>query len=135
MAYLILILAAIVLLLGFVFALQYEASHGVRFFAPRRAALDEAVLRVRFVVTHVDLAAFLAEETRRIAAIAGHAIVTTTLQAVRATERFLTRMVRHLRARTEGVDTPTESSREFVKTLSDFKETLKTSYPGAPEIE
>jgi len=135
MAYLFLILIAIVLLSGFILALQYEASHGVRFFAPRRAALDETVERVRFIVTHVDLAAFLADETRRLATIAGHAVVTTTLQAVRATERLLTRLVRHLRTQTETAEAPHESAREFVKTLSDFKETLKTSYPGVPEIE
>jgi hypothetical protein len=135
MAYLVLMFIAIVLLLSFIFALEYEASHGVRFFAPRRAALDETVLRIRFIVTHVDLAAFLAEEARHIVTVAGHAIVAISLKAVRAAERLLTRMVRHLRTRTENAEVPHENAREFVKTLSDFKDTLKTSYPGAPEIE
>jgi hypothetical protein len=135
MFYLILVTTSILLLAGFVFVTQYEAAQGVRFFAARREALDSFVEQAHFVLTHVDFGAFVLEETKHVSTIIGHTIVTLTLRAVRAVERLLTRMVRSLRMRTETTEPPHESAREFVKTLSDFKETLKTSYPGVPEIE
>jgi hypothetical protein len=135
MLYLLSILVSSLLLAGFVALTRYETEHGVRYFGARRATLDEAVERIQFIVEHVDLAAFLREEVKRVVTIAGHAIVNVSLQAVRSVERVLTRLVRHLRTQHDTAAAPHESSREFVRTLSDFKDTLKTSYPAIPEVE
>lgn len=135
MVYLLLISFSALLLLGFIALAQYETTHGVRYFAARRSMLDETVERAQFIVEHVDLAAFAREEIRRAGTIVGHAIVNVSLQAVRSVERVLTRLVRYLRTQHESVAVPHESTREFVRTLSDFKDTLKTSYPAMPEVE
>lgn len=134
MMYLTLILTTIALLAAFMSLVQYEEEHGVRFFAPKRSELDGFVERAEFIVEHVDLAAFVREEVRRAGTIAGHSVVTVSLQAVRAVERLLTRLVRYLRTRNESIAEPQESTREFVRTLADFKDTLKTTYP-ASELE
>lgn len=135
MFHLLLILTPLALLTGFVALVQYETRTGVRFFAPRRDALDTAVERIQFIVEHVDLAAFAAEEIRHVGTVISHALVTVSLRAVRSVERLLTRLVRYLRAKSESTEPPHETAREFVRTLSDFKDTLKTSYPGVPEIK
>jgi len=135
MSYLILILTSLALLTGFVALVQYETRTGIRFFASRRDALDAGVERIQFIVEHVDLAAFAAEEIRHAGTVVSHAVVTVSLQAVRSVERLLTRLVRYLRAKSESTEPPHETAREFVRTLSDFKDTLKTSYPGVPEIK
>ena len=95
---------------------------------------DGFVLRMYFIVEHVDLAAFLKEESVRLAHQAGHDLAHGSLQSVRAVERFLTRIVRHLRAERAGRLEPKEASREFVKTLSDFKGTLRTTRPEMPGV-
>lgn len=132
MAALILILLAIALLVGFVALTAYETEHGTRFFEAQRAQLDRHVERIVFIIEHVDFAAFLRDEVRHFAHRVGHAIVHLSLQAVRAAERLLTRLVRSFRAREATTAAPRESTRAFVKTLSDFKEQLKT--PEVPEI-
>lgn len=134
MTYLLLILISFALLAGFLLLIQYEESHTIRFFADKRSKLDTAVERAQFIVEHVDLAAFVREELRRAGTILGHAVVNLSLQAVRAVERLLTRLVRHLRTRDESMSMPQETTREFVKTLADFKGTLKSAHP-VPEIE
>lgn len=135
MTYLIIVLITLVLLIGFVLLTQYEAQHGVRFFGTRRAKLDAAVERIEFIVEHVDLAAFVQEEVRHAGTRLGHALVNLSLQAVRSVERLLTRLVRYLRMRQDGNIAPRETAREFVKTLSEFKDTLKAAHPGVPEIQ
>ena len=55
MAYLIFILIAAVLLVGFFFLSDYETRRGTRVFARERAHLDEQVERVEFVLANVDL--------------------------------------------------------------------------------
>jgi hypothetical protein len=135
MLYLILILCSVTLLTGFVLLVRYEEQHAVRFFAPKRSEFDVLIERMQFIIQHVDLAAFLQEELRRALTALGHAVVNVSLQAVRSVERLLTRLVRHLRTRSENAEAPLESTREFVKTLSDFKDTLKTSYPAMPEAK
>ena len=132
MAHLAAILVATVLLAGFVALTRYETRRGERFFAEKRAELDAAIERAEFIMAYVDLPAFARDEVRRATARAGHAIAHLSLQAVRAAERLLTRAVRHLRARTENVAAPRENAREFVRTLSDFKENLKA--PEVPEV-
>ncbi len=135
MLYFIFIALSLILLAGFIALTQYESSHGVRFFAPQRASFDGAIERAQFIIEHVDLAAFIQEELRRASTNVGHEVVTLSLQAVRSVERLLTRLVRHLRTKNESANVPHESTREFVRTLSDFKDTLKTNYPATPEIE
>ena len=134
MAYLIFILVTLALLVGFFILSDYETRHGSRFFALERAHLDGKVEQVEFILTNVDLAAFLREEVRSIAKHAVHKVVHFSLQAVRAVERVLTRLTRHLRSQRAVDITPRENAREFVKTLSDFKDQLKETSPEIPDI-
>ncbi len=134
MTYLVSVLIATGFLGGFVALSDYETRRGMRFLAPFRAQLDRDVERIAFILARVDFGAFLLEEMRRMATHSGHAIVHVSLQAVRAAERLLTRLVRYFRTR-HAVDTaPRESMREYVKTLSDFKDHLKTTHPEIPDI-
>ena len=134
MGYLIFILATLALLFGFFALTWYEAQRGTRFFAAPRARLDRNIEQIEFILTHVDLNAFLRAETRRIGARIGHDGAHLSLQAVRAAERLLTRVVRRLRAQHSVETAPRESSREFVKALSDFKGHLDATRPEIPEI-
>jgi len=134
-AYLIFILIPLALLVGLFVLTGYEARQGVRLFAMQRARLDESVERVEFVLTHVDFTAFVRDITRRIAHRVAHDVAHLSLLAVRATERLLTRIVRYLRAkRAVSVPPRGENTREFVQTLSDFKEQLKATPPEIPDI-
>ena len=134
MRYLIATLVAVALLFAFPMLTRYEARRGARFFAPTRARLDRSVEHAKFIFTHVDFAAFLRGEVRHGISRLGHAIAHYSLQAVRATERLLTRLVRYLRTR-HPVDTiPRENVREFVRTLSDFKGHLEATRPKIPEL-
>ena len=135
MAYLIFILISLALLVGFVALSSYETGRGVRFFARERTRLDERVEQVAFIVSHVDLAAFAREEFHRLAKRVAHFVAHHSLNAVRTVERLLTRLVRRLRMERAAIDTtPRENAREFVKTLSDFKDRLKETPPEIPDI-
>ena len=134
MTHLVFILISIALLFGFFALTWYEAHQGMRFLAPTRTRLDRDVERVKFIFAHVDFGAFVREEARRIGNRIGHDSAHLSLQAVRAIERILTRLVRHLRT-LHAVDIrPGENTREFVKTLSDFKGRLKETHPDVPNI-
>lgn len=135
MAYLIVVLITLLLLAGFVVMTQYEVRRTARFFASERAQFDATIERITFIVEHVDLGAFVQDEIRRALHQAGHALVALSLTAVRAVERLLTRLVRYFRMRNESVVAPRESAREFVKTLSDFKDTLQATHPDVSELE
>lgn len=137
MAYLIAVLVALAFLVGFVALTQYESRRGFRLFAHARAELDAQVGRIEFIVEHVDLAAFVREEAHHAVNRIGHWVAHLSLQVVRAVERFLTRLVRHLRRRNEETVAPRENAREFVKTLSDFKETINAVHPeiDASEVQ
>jgi len=107
----------------------------MRVYAAQRERLDKTVERIEFVLQHVDLGAFLRTEVRHLVARLSHDIAHLSLQAVRATERLLTRLVMHLRSK-HSVDTaPRGNVREFVKTLSDFKVGLKATHPEVGEIK
>jgi hypothetical protein len=134
MAYLIFILVTLALLAGFISLSSYETGRGVRVFARKRTRLDEQVERAEFILAHVDLAAFLREEFHRIAKRVAHDIAHFSLQAVRMVERFLTRLVRRLRMERTANAVPRENAREFVRTLSDFKDKLKETPPEIPDI-
>ncbi|MDP1689912.1 MAG: hypothetical protein Q8L52_01780 [bacterium] len=135
MAALIFILITFVLLGSFVVLTDYEARKGVRFFARERERLDHSVERVEFILRNVDLGAFLRDEIRRLIARISHDIAHLSLQAVRATERLLTRVVRYLRSRHDIDTVPRGNVREFVKTLSDFKGRLKATHPEVGDIK
>jgi len=134
MGYLIAILMAIGLLIGFIALSDFEVRRGVRFFAPFRTRLDQRVEQAIFIVTHVDFGSFVRSEIVRIGGIIGHDIVHFSLQAVRITERLLTRLVRYFRTKHAVDTTPRESTREFVKTLTDFKGGLKSTHPDISDI-
>lgn len=133
MAYLVFLLITLVLFVGFFVLTLYERGWGTRLLADRRERLDHHVGRVEFVLTHVDFAAFAREETRRFASHVGHRIAHFSLQMVRAVERLLTRLVRFLRSQHAVEVRPAGETREFVKTLSDFKDRLKDTMPEVSE--
>ncbi len=135
MTYVIFILVSLALLVGFFVVTNHEMRRGVRFFAPLRTRLDHSVAQVEFILTRVNLAAFLRDEMRHAAHRIGHESVHLSLIVVRAVERLLTRLVRrfHMRQATDTV--PRENVREFVKTLSDFKGQLKSTHPEVSDIE
>ena len=135
MAHLLFILITLALLAGFFALTWYEARRGTRFFEPLRSRLDRNVARSEFVLQHVDFSAFLRTEIYRIANRIGHGIAHLSLQGVRAVERLLTRLVRHLRTQRIPDAAPRESAREFVKTLSDFKGRLRETRPEVPDIQ
>lgn len=134
MAYLISILLSLALVIGFYLLTCYEVRSGVRFLATYRVRLDKKVKSIEFIFEHVDFNAFFREETRRILVRGGHAIAHHSLKGVRAVEHLLTRLVRHLRTRHAVDTTPGENTREFVKTLADFKDRLKQSQPEVVEV-
>ena len=129
MMYLIAMVLALALLGGFVVLVEYESRRNVRLFARARTRLDERMTRLEFIYANVDLAAYLRDEARRSASRTGHVIAENSLYAVRAAERSLTRVVRRFHA-SQGADAaPHADAREFVKTLSAFKDQLKAVHP------
>ncbi|MFH1178380.1 MAG: hypothetical protein V1711_01475 [bacterium] len=134
MGYLIFILVTFLLLVCFFVLSDFETKRGIRLFASRRTRLDENVEQIEFILKNVDILAFLKEEMLRVMHLIANTIAQLSLLAVRATERFLTRLVRYLRTR-RAIDTvPRENAREFVRTLSDFKGHLETTRPEVPDV-
>lgn len=135
MEHLIFILITLALLVGFSALTSYEARRGARFFALHRERLDHTVGRIEFIIANVNLGEFLRDEIRHLASRVSHDIAHFSLLAVRAVERLLTRLVRHMRAQPEIDTSPRENAREFVKTLSDFKDNLKATHPEITDIK
>ncbi|HVB19665.1 MAG TPA: hypothetical protein VNF51_00020 [Candidatus Paceibacterota bacterium] len=127
-------LGTLALLIGFLILTWYEEVHGARLFAPFRSRFDRDVGRIQFVLTHADFWAFLRDEMRHGARRIAHDIAHISLQAVRAVEHLLTRLVRHFRTRQVSTAAPRESARAFVKTLSEFKGGLEATRPEIPDI-
>jgi hypothetical protein len=134
-AYLVFLLVSLLLLVGFFALTWYEDERGARYLAPHRERLDAHVKRAEFVLTHVDFNAFAREEARRLVTQTGHRLAHFSLQLVRGVERLLTRLVRHLRTEHAVEVRPSGEAREFVKTLSDFKDRLKDTMPEVPPIQ
>ncbi|MCX6787426.1 MAG: hypothetical protein NTY93_02825 [Candidatus Kaiserbacteria bacterium] len=134
MEYFIFIFIALAFFIGFLVLSDYEMRHGVRLFAHARARLDEHIERIEFILAHVDFGAFAREEMYRIAHLVAQEVAHLTLQIVRAVERLLTRLVRHLHTQRAIDPMPHENAREFVKTLSDFKGHLEATHPKVPDI-
>ena len=122
------VFGAIILLVGFIVLVHYETRSGVRVCEQFRARLDAQMIRIEFILAHVDLGAFVQSETRAFIHRVGHDSVHIALGLVRAVERLLTRMVRQLRKRNVSEEVPRESAREFVRTLADFKGTLEAKH-------
>ena len=123
------------LLIGFVILTRYETRRGSRVCASARGCLDTQVDRVAFIIAHVNFVAFAKEEVNLAFTRVGHLIANLSLQTVRAAERLLTRAVRHFRVKGAENAAPRENAREFVKTLSDFKETLSATHPEISDVE
>jgi hypothetical protein len=135
MGSLIFIITALALFGGFFALTWYETAHGVRFFAGKRSELDTQIDRIIFIWENVDLAAFAKEEAEHFLRRVGHDVAHLSLQMVRAVERSLTRLVRHFRTRQAVEEGPRETAREFVKTLSDFKDGLDAEHPAISEVD
>ena len=135
MAALVFVLVALALLASFIGLTKYETSRGARFFAIERARLDALVERAEFVLEHINLLVFLRDEVRHLISRLGHDIAHVFLVIVRVLERLLTRLVRRLRTSQEIDPAPRETAREFVKTLSEFKENLKGTHPDISDIQ
>lgn len=135
MIYLIFILITVALLVGFFALTDYEARHGIRFCVQYRGRLDRIVERTEFIIANVNLGEFIRDEIRHFISRVGHDIVHFSLIVVRAVERLLTSLVRRLRAQPEIDTAPRETAREFVKTLSDFKDNLKATHPEINDIK
>ena len=135
MIHLIVIGIALVLAGGFLVLNAYEKTLAERYYEEYRARLDKEVKRLTFILTHVDFAAFAREESHRIAGKISHYVAHLTLQAVREIERLLTRLVRYLRVHHQVEVRPAAEAREFVKTLSDFKERLKDTMPEVAPVQ
>lgn len=135
MTYLIFVLITIALLAGFFALTSYEARLGMRFYAQYRDRLDRTVERIEFIIANVNLGEFLRDEVRHLIGRIGHDIVHFTLIAVRAVEHVLTNLVRRLRTHPEIDTAPRETAREFVKTLSDFKDGLNATHPEVRDIQ
>lgn len=135
MMQLIFILVALALLIGFFVLTDYETRRGMRFYSAYRARLDQNVERIEFILENVSISAFLRDEIRHFLSRAWYDTIHFSLLAVRAAERFLTRLVRRLRAQPEIDVAPRETAREFVKTLSDFKNNLNATHPEISDIK
>lgn len=135
MQYLYAVAASLVLCAGFLALTAYERRRGARILAAAREALDRKVEHAAFVFAHVDFAAFVREESLRLFHRASHDTAHVSLVAVRSAERALTRLVRNLRTRRASERlAPRETSREFVRTLSDFKGHLEATRPEMPDV-
>lgn len=124
------IFAALALFLGFIGVLAVEARRGTRFFEAYRLKLDRLVGQGMFIIDHVDLAGLVREECIRLARRATHDLARFGLTSIRSIERFLTQLVQRLRAAESQLARPAqESTRSFVRTLSEFKGQLEATRP------
>ena len=135
MANLFFILTTLVLLGAFFVLVGYEERRGIRVFASARTRLDQQVVRLAFIFTHVDFGAFFLDEMHRFAVRLGHDVAHVSLLMVRAAERLLTRTIRHLRTQRAVDVVPHEDARGYVKTLSDFKSRLKATHSEVSDIQ
>ncbi len=122
------------LLTSYIGFLLFESRRGTRFLVPHRVRLDRTIERSAFIFAHVDFASFAHEEAKRFTHRLTHDVAHLSLTSVRILERLLTRLVRHLRAKSISERTPQESARSFVRTLSEFKGQIKATRPDVSEI-
>ena len=127
MIYLVLFVVALVLFFGFLGLTAYEGKRGSRLFAPARAALDAKAERVEDVLKHVDFSTFTWHLVKDVTSRIVHDVAHISLIVIRSIERFLTRLVRYLRAKAHA-PAPVEGKQSaFVETITYFKKTLRRS--------
>ena len=121
-----LILVAVALFGGFVLLTMREARYGFRLILPdARAALDATVFRFLLVVTHEDFSSYVRHKVVTAAHRIAHDVTHGFLVAIRATERFLTRLVRYLRDRKTPSFAEPKTSSTFIRHISEFKQSLR----------
>ncbi len=132
MSYLIAICITFFLLVAFVFLSWFETKQGVRLFSGTRARLDKQVARAVYVARHIDWTAFFAHMVKTTSERVAHDAVHTTLLAVRASERALTRIIRTLRERVaeRGDTAPEPEGSPLIATIVRFRKTLRKGTPG-----
>lgn len=127
MSYLIAILLSLLLLVAFVLWSWLETARGFRVLPRARKRFDRQVSRTAFVLTHIDWHAFTRHVARTTLERVAHDVVHTTLVAVRAAERTLTRHIRTLRERVathEPAREPVEGS-QLIATLVRFRKSFR----------
>lgn len=97
MVYILFILLSLALLLGFLALTTVETRRGVRVFAPLRAKLDE-LAQASEELSRVDLAVFVLHLLRDATHRVLHDLAHLSLLLIRAIERELTRLVKHVRS-------------------------------------
>jgi len=132
MEYVITELGFIVLLASFFSLTQYEEYRGSRILPSFRTKLDNFVNKYLFIFIHVDFAEFVRDGIRMLGEKIAHDISQVALQVTRFFEQQLTHSVRYFRARAiarnkliEPTKEQTEGSSEYMRTIVDFKQTLR----------
>ena len=119
----------IALFASFLVLTLYEARGGFRLFAQWRARLDARISRIAFILTNVDFESFLREQVQILALQVAHDVAHYALLFIRAIERLLTRVVKYFRVTHDIPPVRSESTRPFVKAMSDFKQQLQGAHP------
>ena len=99
MIYLIILVALLTLLAGFMLLTAFETKTGRRALGRLRERLDARTARTSFIIRHVDWAGFTKHSLRTGLEWVAHEIAHGILLLVRFLERSLTRIVRGLRER------------------------------------
>jgi len=123
MPYLIAILIASILLVGFLTLTAFEASRGIRVMGGMRRRLDRKVGQAGFILAHVDLGAFVRDSVRAMLERVLHDLAHASLIVVRFIERILTRFVRQLRGRAE--EAPVRPRRSFREAVQHVRSTVR----------
>lgn len=134
MAYFTPILTTLVIFFSFLILTWYEKKRGVRFLEALRAHFDRQVERIEFIFVHIDLSAFLRDMVHHSARRVALDSTRLSLQSVRAVERLLIRLIRRFHMHQSLNAAPRGNARAFIKTLSDFKNNLKTVRPDVLDI-
>jgi len=116
--------ASLVLFLGLVFL---EKKRGCRFILPAlRTHLDRKIARMAYVGRQVDWGAFGAHITKSTLEMLAHITAHRALLFVRSVERFLTGVVRALRARRYTIETlPTEAVSKTREAVTFVRQTFR----------
>lgn len=134
MAFLVAIALSCLAFGGFLLLTAFEQSRDVRLLRVSRERLDARVGRASYVLAHVDWGAFFTDVTRTSAERVLHDVAHTTLLLVRALERLLTRAVRVLRERRQGLLAAPRAERpSIVATTAQYLKTTLRSARRAPK--
>ncbi len=127
MAYLVFLLIALVLFVGFVVLTRQETRRGSRYFAAERMQFDADTERFITVFAHADFPTFVKSIVRALIARIAHDAAHGSLIVVRFLERLLTRAVRTLRIHhaSVSVSTTASPSSDFVTAMKDLKQELR----------